>query len=128
MKYIKGYKLYEGEITNDRIEFIILCIDTYSKEVEDIFELELEVPIYISQYQIGDSRLTKLIKVIYDEDDIDYFAEVFESFYTKNKKKYIGMRSLGFQTIALIYDYLSEKYPEIKEGEGMGFFNLKKHI
>jgi len=124
MKYIKEYKIYEGEFVGKKSTIVMMCIDSYSVEViNNEFELELDEPIYISQYYSYDSKITKLIKTV-DGNDVEYWVEVIGEI--DNKMQFVGLRSVSMNTIKLIYEYLIKKYPEIREADSMGFFDLKK--
>jgi len=114
--------MFENVDIDNKVKLICLCIDEYSKKVDNRFELELDKPIIITQYGKNDSSIKKIVK-FKDQYGISYCAEVIRSnsFIT-----YIGISYLSSGTINKIYNQLIKKYPEIVEADNMGFFDLKK--
>ena len=131
MKYIKNYKIFESNDIADKIKIIMLCIDEYSKKTNECrYELEIDEQINMSSMS-DDSKIIDLIKLeLIDGENNNVYCVRYikrgDGDDYNMKIYYTGINSLDFSTITNIYEYLIKKYPEIGEGEGMGFFNLVK--
>jgi len=131
MKHLKEYKIFEST-TDEKRQFIIVCMRSYSEKQEETGYnvIDIDENIIATADGFFNTFILELVTVNYGNNHQDYFikymnGDTFDKFYTK----IIG---LNYETIDKIYDYLVKKYPEAKEGDDMGFFDLKtnetKHI
>ena len=124
MKYIKSYKIFESnlDMTEDYIDYIkkffnMYSIDGYISLFDTLIEVESE-----KRHNLGPSCkyiINGLQKIKDSEITLLYTS------LPNNIEQNIPICWLGYNERKKIIDIINEKYPEYKEGGGMGFFDLK---
>ena len=107
-------------------EFIIKFIDKYTNKENKTIEINLKIP----------KEITDLINITHDCDNIKsigldsineysvFFNKTSKEFYLGKELKYIiYVDELNYRLIALLVDFINEKYPEFESQNQFDFYD-----